>query len=83
MHAIAVSTGRDSPFCCNEQVMAYMEVATIDISKLDYDKIIEIAKIMGYENDNPSELNIIIKKISKMDQWDISKILFFRNIKYL
>lgn len=54
----------------------------IDFNKLDYDKVIEIANIMGYKPNKPAKLNRYITKISEMDQWDISKILFFGNIKY-
>ena len=44
---------------------------------LDYDQIIKVAQIMGYDPKKPTELNEYIKKISKMDSWEISKILFF------
>jgi hypothetical protein len=45
--------------------------------KLDYDKVIEVAQNMGYNPKKPKELQKYINKISKMDLWDISKILFF------
>ena len=44
---------------------------------LDHDQIIKVAQIMGYDPKKPTELNEYIKKISKMDSWEISKILFF------
>ena len=47
------------------------------INKLDYDKVIEVAQKLGYDPKKPSELNKYINDISKMDLWDISKILFF------
>jgi hypothetical protein len=47
------------------------------IKKLDYDKVIEVARNMGYNSKYPKQLNKYIKKISEMDLWDISKILFF------
>ena len=49
------------------------------IDKLDYEKVVEIAQIMGYDPKKPTELNQYINKISQMDLWDISKILFFGN----
>jgi len=50
------------------------------IDKLDYDKVIEVARNMGYDPKKPTELGQYIKKISKMDLWDISRILFFGDI---
>jgi hypothetical protein len=47
------------------------------IDTLDYEKVIEIAQNMGYDPTKPAELNNYISDISKMDLWDISKILFF------
>jgi hypothetical protein len=47
------------------------------IDTLDYEKIIEVAQNMGYDPTKPTELNNYISDISKMDLWDISKILFF------
>jgi len=44
---------------------------------LDYDQVIKIARIMGYDPNKPTELNEYIEKISKMDSWEVSKILFF------
>ena len=49
----------------------------INIGKLGYDKVIEVAQNMGYDPKKPDELNEYIRDISKMDLWDISKILFF------
>jgi hypothetical protein len=47
------------------------------LNTLDHDKVIEIAQNMGYDPEKPTELNKYINDISKMDLWDISKILFF------
>jgi hypothetical protein len=47
------------------------------IGTLDYDKLIKVAQNMGYNPAKPKELNKYISDISKMDLWDISKILFF------
>ena len=47
------------------------------INKLDYDKVIEVAQKLGYDPQKPAELDKYINDISKMDLWDISKILFF------
>jgi hypothetical protein len=47
------------------------------INTLDYDKVIAVAQNMGYDPQKPAELNKYIDDISKMDEWDISKILFF------
>jgi hypothetical protein len=47
------------------------------IDTLDYDKVIEVARNMGYDPKKPTELNKYINDISKMDLWDISKIIFF------
>ena len=47
------------------------------IDTLDYAKVIEVARNMGYDPTRPTELNKYISDISKMDLWDISKILFF------
>jgi hypothetical protein len=49
----------------------------ITIDTLGYDKFIEVAQNMGYDPKKPIELNKYINNISKMDLWDISKILFF------
>jgi hypothetical protein len=49
------------------------------IDTLDYDKVIEVARNMGYDPKKPTELEQYIDKISEMDLWDISKILFFGN----
>ena len=47
------------------------------IDTLDYDKVIKVAQNMGYDQTKPRELNKYLDDISKMDLWDISKILFF------
>ena len=44
---------------------------------LDHDQVMKVAQIMGYDPRKPTELNAYIEKISKMDSWEISKILFF------
>jgi hypothetical protein len=49
-----------------------------NIGKLDMDRVLEIAQSMGYDPKKPEELNEYLGKISKMDLWDISRILFFR-----
>ena len=49
----------------------------INIEKLGHDKVIEVAQNMGYDPEKPTELDKYINKISRMDLWDISKILFF------
>jgi hypothetical protein len=48
-----------------------------NIVKLDADRVLEIAQSMGYDPKKPTELDKYVSKISKMDLWDISKILFF------
>ena len=47
------------------------------IDRLGYEKVIEAAQNLGYDPTRPTELNKYISDISKMDLWDISKILFF------
>ncbi len=47
------------------------------IDRLGYDKVIEAAQNLGYDPTRPTELNKYISDISKLDLWDISKILFF------
>jgi hypothetical protein len=47
------------------------------INTLNYEKVIEVAQNMGYDPKKPTELNKYISDISKMDLWDISRILFF------
>jgi hypothetical protein len=49
----------------------------LTIDKLDHDKVIEVARNMGYDPKKPTELTEYVNKISKMDLWDISQILFF------
>ena len=53
--------------------------ATITIAKLDSNKVEEFARQMGYDPKKPIELNEYINTISKMDYWDISRMLFFGN----
>lgn len=48
-----------------------------NIDKFDDDKLLEIAQNMGYDVKKSTELKNCRTQISKMDLWDISKILFF------
>jgi hypothetical protein len=50
-----------------------------NIDKLGADKVLEIARNMGYDPKKSKELKKYKTQISKMDLWDISKILFFGN----
>ena len=47
------------------------------IDTFDHEEIIKVAQNMGYDPTKPIELNKYINDISKMDLWDISRILFF------
>jgi hypothetical protein len=49
----------------------------LTIDKLGYEEVVEVAQNMGYDPKKPTELNKYINDISKMDLWDISRILFF------
>ena len=49
----------------------------LNIDMLNEDKIIEIAQNMGYDPKKPNELKKYKTIISQMDEWDISRILFF------
>jgi hypothetical protein len=60
-----------------EYLMGYGDGNMYNISTLGYDKVIEVAQNIGYDPKKPTELNKYISDISKMDLWDISKILFF------
>jgi len=60
-----------------EYLIGYGDENMNVIDTLDYEKIIEVARNMGYDPTKPTELNNYISDISKMDLWDISKILFF------
>jgi len=40
-------------------------------------KIIEVAQEMGYDPNKPKELKKYKTIISQMDEWEISRILFF------
>ena len=44
---------------------------------MDNDEVLEVAQIMGYDPKKQTDLNKYINDISKIDEWDISKILFF------
>lgn len=48
-----------------------------NIDKFGDDKLLEIARNMGYDVTKSTELKNCKTQISKMDPWDISKILFF------
>jgi hypothetical protein len=48
-----------------------------NIDKLNYGEVMKIAHIMGYDSKEPTELNKFIVQISKMDLWDIARMLFF------
>lgn len=48
-----------------------------DMDRVDDEKVVEIANIMGYAAKNVEELKTFRALISEMDVWDISKILFF------
>jgi CheY-like chemotaxis protein len=48
-----------------------------NIDRLNEDEIIEVAENLGYDPNKPEELKKYRTIISKMDLWDISKILFF------
>jgi len=60
-----------------EYLIGYGDENMYNIDTLGYDKVIEIAQNIGYDPKKPTELNKYISDISKMDLWDISKILFF------
>lgn len=47
------------------------------LDRLDDDKLLEIAQNMGYDVEKSTELMKYKTQISKMDLWDISKVLFF------
>ena len=49
----------------------------LNIDRLNEDKIIEVAQTMGYDPNKPKELKKCKTIISQMDEWDISRILFF------
>ena len=57
--------------------MGYGDENMNAIDTLDYHKVMEVAQNMGYDPTKPTELNKYISDISKMDLWDIAKILFF------
>ncbi len=48
-----------------------------NIDKLNDEKLLEIAQNMGCDVKKSAELKKYKTQISKMDPWDISKILFF------
>jgi hypothetical protein len=49
----------------------------LNIDRLNEDRIIEVAQKMGYDPNKPRELKKYKTMISQMDEWDISRILFF------
>jgi len=48
-----------------------------NLNILKEDKIIEVAQKMGYDPNKPKELKKCKTIISQMDEWEISRILFF------
>jgi hypothetical protein len=48
-----------------------------NIDKLNDNKALEIAQKMGYPTKNLEEMKKLKSRISEMDIWDISKMLFF------
>ncbi|MCE5261956.1 MAG: hypothetical protein LLG97_00310 [Deltaproteobacteria bacterium] len=44
---------------------------------LDYDQVMKVAQVLGYDPRKPAELDEYIRIISRMDSWDITRILFF------
>ena len=48
-----------------------------NLNILKEDKIIEVAQEMGYNPKKPKELKKYKTLISQMDDWEISRILFF------
>jgi CheY-like chemotaxis protein len=48
-----------------------------NINRFNENEIIEVAQKMGYDPEKPEDFKNFETVISKMDTWDISKILFF------
>jgi hypothetical protein len=48
-----------------------------NIDKLDDDKVVEVAKNLGYDPKKSKGLEKYKAQIFEMDLWDISKVLFF------
>ena len=48
-----------------------------ELDKMDDDTIVRVAKSLGYDQEKSTEIEKYKTQISEMDQWDISKILFF------
>ncbi len=42
---------------------------------LDYDQVMKVAQVLGYDPRKPAELTEYIRIISRMDSWDITRIL--------
>lgn len=49
----------------------------IGVDRMDEDIVLEITRKMGYVVTSPEDQKKYKTLISKMDVWDISKILFF------
>ncbi len=47
------------------------------VDKMDDDVIVEVAKSLGYDPEKSTEIEKYKARISEMNLWDISKILFF------
>src|SRR3990172_2554673 len=58
-----------------QSVYGYENMFNID--RLNEDEIIEVAQNMGYDPNKPKELIKYKTIISQMNQWDVSRILFF------
>jgi hypothetical protein len=53
-----------------------------NIDKLSHEEIIKIAQIMGYDDSaEPSERDEFIDTVSRMDLWDLSRLLFFETLE--
>ncbi len=59
------------------KIAVYGDDNMTNIDKLDDDEVIKIAQTMGYDQKKSEGLEKYKDKIFGMDQWDVSKILFF------
>jgi hypothetical protein len=59
------------------EIAVYGDDNMTSIDKLDDEKVIKIAQMMGYNPKRSECLEKYKDQIFGMDQWDISKILFF------
>jgi hypothetical protein len=48
-----------------------------NIDKVDDDKVLEVAKSLGYDPKKSKGIEEYKTRISELDLWDVSKILFF------